>query len=222
MSVPFVRPYDPARDFENGLHVFFVTIEPTLDWEPTRTIGSYLWYRVYTELASPTCFVLDDGNGRAVGYCIGTANTLEFAERWRKEFAPTVNLEQVPAPGVQTGNPLMEKEESRSFRHAVHNAGCSALQAWPKELERYPAHMHIDILPEFQRKGWGSILINRLFDAVKREGATGIHLDMVRWNTKGENFYMKMGFERCSLVLDDGRSGDTGVNDVVLTLVRSL
>ncbi|KAH6643990.1 GCN5-related N-acetyltransferas-like protein [Boeremia exigua] len=221
MSVPFVRRYDPTRDFENGLHVFFATIEPKLDWEPTRTIGSYLWYRVYVYLASATCFVLDDGNGRAVGYCIGTADTSKFAEKWREEFVPTVDLEQVPKPGVQTEDPLMEKEETRGFRQAVHNAECSGLQAWPKELAKYPAHMHIDILPEFQRKGWGSILINQLFDAVKREGAPGIHLDMVRWNTTGKSFYKKIGFENCSLVLDDGKSGETGVNDIVLTLVKS-
>lgn len=201
---------------------FFVTIEPKLDWEPTRTIGSYLWYRAYVDLVPATCFVLDDGHGRAVGYCIGTSNTSNFAERWRTEFAPRVDQERVPKPGVPTSDPLMDKEETRGFRNAVYNAECSALQAWPEELEKYPAHMHIDILPDFQRKGWGSILINVLFDAVKREGAPGIHLDMVRWNTTGRNFYKKIGFEKCSLVLDDGKSGETGVNDVVLTLVKTL
>ena len=201
---------------------FFVTIEPSLDWEPTRTIGSYLWYRVYVSLTPATCFVLDDGNGQAVGYCIGTADTLQFAEKWRKEFAPTVDPQQVPQPDVRNDDPLMEKEETKGFRHAVHHAECSALQAWPKELKKYPAHMHIDILPEFQRKGWGSILINTLFDAVKREGAPGIHLDMVRWNTVGRSFYEKIGFEPCSLVLDNGDSGETGVKDVVLTLVKTL
>lgn len=193
-----------------------------MDWEPTRTIGSYLWYRAYVTLTPSTCFVLDDGNGRAVGYCIGTADTMEFAERWRNEFAPGVDPHRVPKPDVQTGDPSMEKDESKGFRRAFHHADCSALQAVPQELKKYPAHMHIDILPEFQRKGWGSVLINTLFDKVKSQGAPGIHLDMVRWNTIGKNFYEKIGFRPCSLVLDDGKSGETGVNDVVLTLVKAL
>ncbi|KAF1930229.1 acyl-CoA N-acyltransferase [Didymella exigua CBS 183.55] len=222
MSALFVRPYDPVKDFESGLQVFFGTIESTLDCEPTRTIGSYLWYRPYVLLTPVTCFVLDDGTGCVVGYCIGTSNTSNFAEKWIKEFAPSVPLEEVPKPSVQTQDPGVEQEVSRNFRHAVHNAGCSSLQEWPEELEKYPAHMHIDILEKFRRKGWGSALIKALFDAVKRQGAPGIHLDMVRWNTTGRNFYEKIGFERCSLVLDNGKSGETGMNDVVLTLVKTL
>ncbi|KAF9696790.1 hypothetical protein EKO04_005388 [Ascochyta lentis] len=222
MSAPFVRPYDPIRDFENGLHVFFATIEPKLDWEPARTIGSYLWYRVYVSLTPSTCFVLDDGNGRAVGYCIGTADTASFAQRWRDDFAPTVDPKKAPKPEIRTSDPMMEKEETRGFRHALHHAECTALQAWPEELKKYPAHMHIDILPEFQRKGWGSILISNLFEALKREGAHGIHLGMVRWNTAGKSFYEKLGFKACPLVLDNGESGESGVNDGVLTMVKTL
>ncbi|KAJ4315492.1 hypothetical protein N0V94_005929 [Neodidymelliopsis sp. IMI 364377] len=194
----------------------------SLDWEPARTIGSYLWYRAYVSLTPSTCFVLDDGNGRAVGYCIGTSNTEKFAQRWRKDFVPSVDSQHVPSADIETDDPLMEKEESKEFRRAVYHAECSTLQAWPKELEKYPAHMHIDILPEFQRQGWGSVLVNTLFEAVKREGASGIHLDMVKWNTTGRSFYEKIGFKPCALVLDDGESGATGVNGVVLTMVKTL
>lgn len=173
-------------------------------------------------LSPGTCFVLDDGNGRAVGYCIGTADTTAFAKRWREDFVPIVDLQQVPKPDTLTGDLLMEKEETKGFRRALHHAECSALQAWPKELEKYPAHMHIDVLPEFQRQGWGSVLINTLFDAVRREGAPGIHLGMVQWNTTGRKFYEKIGFRPCSLVLDNGESGETGVDGVVLTMVKTL
>lgn len=113
---------------------FFETIDLTLDWEPTRTIGSYLWYRPYVALTPATCFVLDDGEGHTVGYCIGTSNTSSFAESWRDKFAPNVSLEDVPTPLTRTDDPRMEKEESRNFRHAVHNAECSLLQTWPEEL----------------------------------------------------------------------------------------
>lgn len=116
----------------------------------------------------------------------------------------------------------MEKEETIGFRHAVYHAECSMLQAWPEELEKYPAHLHIDIVPEYQGKGWGSKLINTLFEAVKLQGAPGIHLDMVRWNTAAKGFYEKIGFRPCSQVLDNDESGEIGVNGVVLTLVKTL
>ncbi|KAF2996425.1 hypothetical protein E8E13_003030 [Curvularia kusanoi] len=222
MPPPFVRPYDPTSDFENGLHVFFTTIDSAIDWEPARTIGSYLWYTVYVSLTPSTCFVLDDGEGKAVGYCIGTGSTAQFAERWRDEFAPRIDSKQIPEPGVKTQDPLMEKEASRGLRQAWHNAECSALQAWPGELDKYPAHMHINLLPEFQRKGWGKVLIETLFKALRDQGARGVHLGMVRSNEAARLFYEKMGFQRCELVLDGGESGETGVEGGALTMVREL
>jgi ribosomal protein S18 acetylase RimI-like enzyme len=198
------------------------TINPGLDWEPARTIGSYLCYRAYVTLTPDTCFVLDDGNGRVVGYCIGTADTTSFAQRWRDVFSAVVDPKLVPQPDLQTGDALMERDDIKHFRKAVYDADCSMLQPWPQTLQQYPAHMHIDILPEYQRKGWGTVLINRFFQAVKDMGASGVHLDMAQSNVSGRAFYKRVGFQICSQVLDGGASGDTGVNGIVVTLVKDL
>ncbi|KAF2134358.1 GCN5-related N-acetyltransferas-like protein [Dothidotthia symphoricarpi CBS 119687] len=221
MSIPFVRPYDKAHDFEAGLHVYFVTIDQGLDWEPARTIGTYLWYRPYVILSPSTCFVLDDGIGHVVGYCIGTDDTKAFAQRWRDDFAPSVDPEHVPRPDVQTGTPLMEGPDVQHFRKAVYEADCSMLQSWPQVLQRHPAHIHINVLPEYQGKGWGRTLIHAFFEAVKELGAAGVHLDMIRTNTNGRRFYDKIGFQICTQMLDDGESGETGVSGVAMTLVKT-
>ncbi|KAF2025418.1 hypothetical protein EK21DRAFT_103954 [Setomelanomma holmii] len=186
---------------------FFTTIDKGLDWEPARTIGSYLWYKPYVSLTPDTCFVLDDGNGRAVGYCIGTPDTTFFAQRWRDVFTPVLDPVLVPDPAVKSGNPLMERDDTKGFRHAVYEANCSMLQPWPEVLVQYPAHMHIDILPEYQRKGHGTTLINAFFNAVKSRGANGVHLDMVQHNVTGRAFYDRIGFQICPQVLDGGLSG---------------
>ncbi|KAH7080655.1 acyl-CoA N-acyltransferase [Paraphoma chrysanthemicola] len=222
MATPFVRPYDKSRDFDGGLHVFFTTIDHGLDWEPARTIGSYLWYKAYVSLTPDTCFVLDDGDGHVVGYCIGTPDTTLFAERWRNVFAPIVDPVLVPDPEVQSDNPLMERDDVKGFRHAVYNGSCSMLQSWPDLLQRYPAHMHIDLLPEYQRKGHGTALINAFFEAAKTRGANGVHLDMVKHNVTGRAFYDRIGFQICPQVMDGGVSGRTGENGIVVTLVKVL
>jgi ribosomal protein S18 acetylase RimI-like enzyme len=173
-------------------------------------------------LTPKTCFVLDDGNGRVVGYCIGAADTSSFAQHWRDVFTPTVDRNLVPAPGVISSDPLMERDDIKVFRHAVHNADCSMLQSWPKTLNKYPAHLHINILPEYQRKGYGTVLIDAFFAAVKSMGAKGVHLDMVQQNITARAFYERMGFGICSQVLDGGVSGQTGVDGIVVTLVKTL
>lgn len=107
----------------------------------------------------------------------------------------------------------MQTDDVKHFRAAVHAAQCSMLlQAKPELLRKYPAHLHIDVLPEFQRKGYGAQLIEAFFEAVRREGARGVHLDMVRWNEVGRAFYARMGFEVCEEVADE----------VVVTLVKEL
>jgi ribosomal protein S18 acetylase RimI-like enzyme len=166
--------------------------------------------------------VLDDGNGRVVGYCIGTPDTASFSQRWRDVFTPVVDPVLVPTPEVQSDNPLMERDDVKGFRYAVHNGSCSMLQPWLEVLQQYPAHMHIDILPEFQRKGHGTSLINTFFEAVKNLGARGVHLDMVQHNATGRAFYDRIGFQICPQVMDSGASGRTGENGIVVTLVKSL
>ncbi|KAH9864701.1 hypothetical protein J1614_010637 [Plenodomus biglobosus] len=221
MASPIVRAYNPS-DFEHGLQVYFVTIDPGLDFEPARTIGSYLWYRPYVILNPETCYVLDDGSGRVVGYCIGTADTLSFAQRWRELFVHDINPEHVPKPEIHTDDPLMEGDMVKGFRASAYNAHCSMLQSWPETLQQFPAHMHIDILPEYQRKGYGRQLITAFFEAVKSQGAKGVHLDMVKTNVNGLAFYERLGFQRCQQVLDEGASGESAVDGIVLTLVKEL
>jgi GNAT superfamily N-acetyltransferase len=157
-----------------------------------------------------------------VGYCIGTSDTTSFAQQWRDEFAPVVDPVSVPRPEVWCDDPLMEKNDTRAFRAAVYNASCSMLQAFPETLQTYPAHMHIDIIPEYQKQGYGKALINAFFEAAKSHGAKGVHLDMVEHNVDARAFYERVGFQICTEVLDGGKSGQTGVNGIVVTLVKSL
>jgi ribosomal protein S18 acetylase RimI-like enzyme len=166
--------------------------------------------------------VLDDGNGRVVGYCIGAADTTTFAQRWRDVFTPVVDPALVPRPKVQSDDPLMEGSDIKHFREAVYNAHCSMLQPWPETLKTYPAHLHIDILPEFQRQGHGMALITAFLEAVKSRGANGVHLDMVRHNTNAWKFYERVGFQLCPQNLHGEASGQTELDGAVVTLVKTL
>jgi ribosomal protein S18 acetylase RimI-like enzyme len=62
------------------------------------------------------------------------------------------------------------------------------------ELPRYPAHLHIDLLPGFQGNGHGRKLIDTFCDAVADEGAAGVHVCVVSENTKALGFYQRIGF----------------------------
>jgi ribosomal protein S18 acetylase RimI-like enzyme len=135
-------------------------------------------------------------------------------QRWRDDFAPAAE-KNLPLPPATD-------EMSTGFRNAVLQGECSMLLSWKDVLAAYSAHLHIDILPEFQQRGYGRELMGAFLEKVKNEGAEGVHLDMVRHNVGARRFYEKLGFEACPVVMDEGASGEVGVQGVVVTLVRKL
>ena len=63
-----------------------------------------------------------------------------------------------------------------------------------KIITKYPAHLHINLQPEYQGMGLGTRLIeafeNHLFDL----GVTGVHLHTTNYNKKAIPFYNKNGY----------------------------
>jgi GNAT superfamily N-acetyltransferase len=59
-----------------------------------------------------------------------------------------------------------------------------------------PAHLHIDLLPTYQRQGWGRKLIGALVERLKEMGLTGVWLGMDPKNVDARVFYERLGFKR--------------------------
>jgi ribosomal protein S18 acetylase RimI-like enzyme len=96
------------------------------------------------------------------------------------------------------------------------------LQEKPEMLAKYPAHLHIDILPDYQRQHYGPKLIDTFFYKMKVLGVPGVHLGMVQTNIGAKRFYERLGFQLCDEVLDKGESGEVGRNGVAICLVRNV
>jgi ribosomal protein S18 acetylase RimI-like enzyme len=221
MSSPFIRPY-VVHDWDDGLNIFFTTIDNSVNFEPARTIGSYIWFKAYVLLTPSTCFILDDGMGRAVGYVIGTPSTTHLIERWKEVLVPMVDPKLVPKPGIVTGDAMMEREDVKSLRKAVYAAECNMLQPTPHLLDQYPAHLHINVLPEFQGNGFGKKLMDTFLKKLQELGVGGVHLGMVASNAGARRFYECLGFQLCDGVLDDGASGELGRKGDAVCLVKQL
>jgi ribosomal protein S18 acetylase RimI-like enzyme len=75
----------------------------------------------------------------------------------------------------------------------------------PQFARDYPAHFHIDLLPEAQSHGFGRQLIEQFCDSAKASGAGGVHLGVARRNTNAIGFYRHLGFRE--IAPDDKDSG---------------
>lgn len=102
------------------------------------------------------------------------------------------------APDYEAWRAHIEKSVVQKYRKNVEETVCSYLPY--KDI--YPSHLHIDILPRYQRMGIGHMLMDELIARLKEKGSRGLMLLVDPDNTKGVSFYRKYGF----LPLDDGGS----------------
>ncbi|AEE44459.1 GNAT family N-acetyltransferase [Cellulomonas fimi] len=143
-------------------------------------------------------FVVADETG-VVGYVVGTADTAAFDAWLDAHWWPTLRAQ----------HPLQVDPGDGTEDHVL----VERIHAWthtPDELlDRYPAHMHIDLLPRAQGQGWGRRLVGALGGALRERGVGGLHLGVDARNTSAIAFYERVGFRRArthdwgaTLVLD--------------------
>ena len=142
------------------------------DLMPDVFAGPYLAFQ--PDLA----FVVDVGD-RVAGYVIAAADTRAFVERVRQEWVPTF-ASKYPEPSP-TDAPIVAM-------------GVDPERMLVPEVDQFPAHLHIDLLPELQGQGCGRALIDTLRTELARRGIPGLHLTMDPANLPARAFYDRLGF----------------------------
>jgi ribosomal protein S18 acetylase RimI-like enzyme len=156
----------------------------------------------YVQLEPEHAFVVDDGT-RVVGYVIATSDSARFARRYRDEWIPSLGekYRRPPTPATTAEDRML----------ALHFDPDRMVAA---EVAAYPAHLHIDLLPESQGQGLGRRLIETLLDALAAEGVPGVHLVMASSNVKARAFYDHLGFTEVAV------PGAEGVDHLVRRTAR--
>lgn len=60
---------------------------------------------------------------------------------------------------------------------------------------KYPAHLHIDLLDEYQSKGYGAQMVKTLLDKLRNMGIPGVMLIVDKTNEGAQRFYKRAGFK---------------------------
>lgn len=140
-----------------------------------------VWALPYVRLCSENAFVLTRGE-EVMGYCVAAPDTAAYEQRLEQEWWPLLKAE---LQGFAS-----RTAQDRNVLSFILNAPRT-----PNEItDPYPAHLHINLLPELQKGGYGSKLISHQLQALKRSGAVGVHLGVDPRNEGVTGFYGKFGF----------------------------
>ncbi|KOG33518.1 GNAT family N-acetyltransferase [Streptomyces resistomycificus] len=182
---PVLRPYRPA-DREAVEDICVRTAHAGRDSRPhyaDPTVFPAIFAAPYVQLEPELAFVLDDGGGQAVGYVLGTADTARFVADYRAKWLPLV-ADRYPEPRTPHRTP---DDEIVPLLHHPERMLVA-------EVAAYPAHLHIDLLPEWQGRGFGRGLMETFLHALHERGVPAVHLSMVTANLPARAFYDRLGF----------------------------
>jgi len=166
-----IRKYQ-EKDFEATK---YVCIHDMVGVEGLENLIAYvetMFCRYYLEKEPENCFVAVDENDKPIGYIYGVKDY----DKYQENFGEYINR-------------VSEIEDRRFFAEALTEMYDHAIYK-----EDYPAHLHIDMLPDYQSKGIGSKLITAFCDYLKEEGIKGVMLIVGTENEGARRFYERNGF----------------------------
>lgn len=173
-----IRKYE-EKDYEN---VCYACLHSEDD-DTSEELGEFVlntFCRYYIDNEPDNCFVVDD-DGKAVGYVICAENYDKFKKIYDEEYFPRA---------ISHGESRVEWATEAYILHE-------------KFKDDYPAHLHIDILPKYQRMGLGGKLISALCDHLISKNICGVMLSTGTKNITANNFYKKYGFKELEIFESD-------------------
>lgn len=118
------------------------------------------------------------------GYILGVKDSKLFAELTEKNWWGPLR-KKYPRPEA--------KDTSRQAElvRAIHEG----YRYSPGVIEDYPAHLHIDLLPNAQGSGLGVALMNRFLDQLREQKVPGVHLGVSKKNERAVKWYPRFGYQ---------------------------
>ena len=142
----------------------------------------HLYAAPYAFFEPNLCFILLK-DAMPCGYILGTQDSIKFQERCEKEWFPELRKRY----------PLLNENDcslQASFIRNLHQK-----QVFINEINDFSAHLHIDILPIGQGKGFGRQLIQKFLNQLQVFGVGGVHLIVNKENSSATGFYKHIGFQ---------------------------
>jgi ribosomal protein S18 acetylase RimI-like enzyme len=181
-NIRAVLPQDIPYLYSVALKTAFAGLDGTPYFNDPWCVGHY-YAAPYFFYEPELCFMALDENGSPSGYIVGTSDTASYTSWLQKTWLP-------PLQEYYNHQQVFKSEAEESIIKTLLKGPGQGM--W--QNLGYPAHLHIDLLPQLQGKGLGRSLMETFIKAVQEKGVPGIHLGVDGKNTRAYGFYERMGF----------------------------
>lgn len=167
-----IRKYQ-EKDRENLLKICIETSSLPTESEKDLDFLNLMFNDYYAIVEPDNCFVAADENDEAVGYILCAENFDRYFKTFKGLYLP-----------------MIKKLGMKYYTMAISEIAVHSIFR-----KKYPAHLHIDILPVCQGKGTGTALMNELKDHLKEKGIDTLLLSCGMGNKRAIKFYEKNDFK---------------------------
>lgn len=145
----------------------------------------HIYIAPYALLEPGLTLIVEDHDGVA-GFVAGVVDTAAWEERLEREWWPPLRRCYADPVDVPPDRQTADQRRAAMINHPART---------PLEIaDRYPAHLHMNLLPRLQRRGIGSALFATWLGVARERGAGALHVGVNRPNTGAVPFWRKLGF----------------------------
>lgn len=179
-----IRPYHPS-DLTSLYKICLLTANSGKDgtklFNDPDLVGHF-YVAPYAILEPEVAFIVTS-NGKPSGYIVGTKDSQKFSEKCEKEWFPILR-NHYPA---SKESDLQQDVKAIQRIHEGHKV--------KEELKDYPAHLHINLLPETQGHGIGRKIMDVFINKLKELQVHALHLEVGKNNPGAIKYYEGVGFQ---------------------------
>jgi ribosomal protein S18 acetylase RimI-like enzyme len=144
-----------------------------------------LFTSYYTDAEPESAWVVVAPDQRVVGYLLGCVDTRRATSEWRIALRHHVTRFLWARPGTAAF-------WWRLFRDRIRAAGRAGT---PVDLVRFPAHTHIDLLPEARACGVATRLFEAWHARLEQLGVPGVHCQILAANVRVTALLTRLGYQ---------------------------
>ena len=181
---PEIRPY-ASRDRAAVRAICRVTAyggKPLLD----PRLFTDLMTRYYTDFAPEAVWVAER-QGRIVGYLAGCFDHARLRRIMAGRIVPA-------AVTAALARGLLLRGALWRLLAGLPRFVAAEQSARQTDLAGYPAHLHLNLLPEARGRGVGERLMAQLCAEAARRGLPGVHATVLEENRPARRFFERLGF----------------------------